>query len=437
MSGSTGETPNWAAGYVPSASEWNSWWGRKVDMSNALFTGAPFLSLSGGFMTGPLYLSDDPVASSQAVNKAYADTKLSGGGGVINGDVTINGWLRAKEVSADDYLLINKYNNYEWYMSVSTNGDHVQVYRPGWFDAWVSAGGSRYWVGSGTNLMTLDGGGNLNVANTVTAATITSNGNIFANQLVAANGVFGKALGMGPWVFYNNGTSFIQEFTPGWYNGWEISGGARSWTNGNIEVMRMTGLGDLTLLRSFTAGYIHCTGQVDAAGAVTALGGQMNMSAGGSVTRNLQMSPNWYWEWAIANGSLSWIGPLPTQKVFVQARTSDLVWVNYLGPMAGIGDYFNSSDERVKTAMVPASHGLADVLKLNPIEFNRIDQDGPREIGFSAQNVRDVIPLAVRPFDGVDGDDPMLCVAMTPVIAALVNGMKELAAEVAALKAVR
>ena len=437
MSGSTGETPNWAAGYVPSASEWNSWWGRKVDMSNALFTGAPFLSLSGGFMTGPLYLSDDPVASSQAVNKAYADSKLSSsGGGVINGSLGVTDSLNVKDVYVQDALLINKYNSYEWYMTVASTGDHVQFYRPGWFDAWISAGGSRHWVGANVDLMVLDGGGNLNVTNTVTAATITSNGNIFANQLVAANGVFGKALGLNGWVFYNDGTYYVQEFTPGWQDRWQISNGDRAWVNGNVEVMRITGAGNMTLLGAFNAGYMNCTGQVDAAGAVTALGGQMNMSSSGT-TRNLQMSPNWYWSWETANGTLSWVGPLPTQKVFVQARSTDLVWVNYLGPVAGTGAYIDSSDERRKTGIVPASCGLADVLKLNPIEFNRIDQDGPREIGFSAQNVRDVMPLAVRPFDDLDSDDPMLAVTTDSIIAALVNGMKELAAEVAALKAVR
>jgi hypothetical protein len=435
MSGSTGETPNWTAGYVPSANEWNSWWGRKVDMSNVLFTGAPFLSLSGGFMTGPLHLVDNPTTPSQAVNKAYADTKMSGTGGNISGDMGIDGSLTAKNLYAEDFLLINKFNEYEWYMTVAANGDHFQTYRPGWSDVWVSAGGARHWIGANDGLMSLDGGGNLSVKGTLYAGTISSAGNLFADQLIAANGVFGKALGLGSWVFYNDGVSLVQEFTPGWSNKWAIAGGERTWVNGGVPVMSLTGGGVLNVTAGINTGQLNSGNNVAANGAVTAAGGSMALAANVS-GRVLQMDPNWAWHWSTTTGDMTWIGPLPAPfTTFFQMRTSDKNCINLIGGFGGIVDYFVGSDTRLKTDMVPASCGLADILKLEPIEFTRIDHDGSREIGFAAQALREVIPLAVRPFDKLDTDDPILGITMTPIIVALVNGMKELAAEVAALKA--
>jgi hypothetical protein len=54
--------------------------------------------------------------------------------------------------------------------------------------------------------------------------------------------------------------------------------------------------------------------------------------------------------------------------------------------------------------------------------------DGPLELGFIAQELRDVIPEAVGPTD--DLEDPTLGIMLDPIVAALVNGMKALAARV-------
>ena len=97
MSGTfTGETPNWVAGYVPPAGEWNQWWSRKVDTDNFVFDGAPFLSLAGGQMTGALLLPPtDPIAPDEAVRKAYVDSLMfaagpfmPASGGTFSGPVT-------------------------------------------------------------------------------------------------------------------------------------------------------------------------------------------------------------------------------------------------------------------------------------------------------------------------------------------------------------
>jgi len=444
MSGTNaGETPGWVAGYVPPADEWNSWWSRKVDVSNVLFTGAPFLSLSGGFMTGQLTLAAAPTLPLHAATKAYADTKFGPAGGTITGDLHVNGGLYAGTAFG-----INKYNNYEWNMGVSDIGDHIQSHRVGYYDYWKSADGTRGWVNNNVGVMSLDPAGDLTLAGGLSAtgslsatgnlnvADIDASGNVFANQLVAANGIFGKALGVGQWVFYNNG-NLIQEFTPDWYDKWTIASGDRDWVNKGVSVLTLSGGGNMSLHHGgFDAVDISATNTVSGGTGVYSNNRLMFFGPAGLGTLVL-MSPSWYWEWTTADGDMSWVGPLPGQAVFFQMRTADKQCVNYLGPFAGLGAYVTNSDIRMKTDVTPAACGLAEVLKLEPIEFERLGREGPREIGFSAQQVRDVIPLAVRHFDRLDTDDPSLGLTMDPVIVALVNGMKELAGEVAALKAAR
>jgi hypothetical protein len=74
-------SPNWFKGYVPPTEEWNLWWSRKLDNTDPLLTGGPWLSLSGGTMTGPVYLSGDPTDVLQAATKGYVDAHSGSGGG--------------------------------------------------------------------------------------------------------------------------------------------------------------------------------------------------------------------------------------------------------------------------------------------------------------------------------------------------------------------
>jgi hypothetical protein len=148
----------------------------------------------------------------------------------------------------------------------------------------------------------------------------------------------------------------------------------------------------------------------------------------------MQFAPSWYWEWSSADGTLSWVANFPAVN-FWTMRTGDRFCFNNLGPVGG--SYFSiQSDERAKTDIVPAKYGLSEIMALEPIEFTRINDGSKREIGFSAQQVRGVIPEAVNPFGatlpdgsgGIDTDNPSLGIDTTPVIAALVNAVKELTA---------
>ena len=89
------------------------------------------------------------------------------------------------------------------------------------------------------------------------------------------------------------------------------------------------------------------------------------------------------------------------------------------------------------------------MLRLNPIRFKRIRRikdtmvtDDREDIGFSAQQLRDVIPEAVMAAGftlpdgtgGMDDAEPSLGMATTPIVAALVNAVRELTTRIEELE---
>jgi len=120
--------------------------------------------------------------------------------------------------------------------------------------------------------------------------------------------------------------------------------------------------------------------------------------------------------------------------------TQTAIAVGTLATMEGIVTTFTAvSDERLKNATMYAG-GLAEILAINPIRFtyNELGQKfggWDKEhvyVGFSAQNVQKSIPEAIQ---GYEGEEKYLSFDDRPVIAALVNAVKELKAELDALKA--
>lgn len=90
------------------------------------------------------------------------------------------------------------------------------------------------------------------------------------------------------------------------------------------------------------------------------------------------------------------------------------------------GNVTASSDEALKEEIAPFTRGLDDILQISPISYNWNALSGldrmSRYHGFSAQNVEAAIPEAV----GV-GPDGFLTLQDRPIVAALVNAVKELA----------
>jgi hypothetical protein len=96
------------------------------------------------------------------------------------------------------------------------------------------------------------------------------------------------------------------------------------------------------------------------------------------------------------------------------------------------GNITAASDERIKKNIRPFSRGLAEILAINPIlhgytEESGLDQTRDDYAGFSAQQVQSLIPEAIG-----ENADGMLSFSDRPVMAALVNAMKELNANLVA-----
>lgn len=418
--------------------------------NNALTVANAAVRRAGDTMTGLLTLSGDPANPMNAASKQYTDTKLALVGGTITGSLTVNGNIASGgSVFCAGNLYINQFNGWEWQMYVLTNGDHIQQYRGQWYDSWQSSSGVRSWVGGDIGLMNLDGGGTLNVKENVNAHNIHATDVIYADGTMGCKGnfgavgsIYGAAFSMpGGFALYNDGTYQVTFRTTNWYEYWQVAGGHRGWVNNGREVMSLNPSGSLSVIENLSGNYLQSTTHIVAInGGVSALNGQMWMTAGGG-GRIIQLAPNWYWDWNSTDGTHMWIRD---GAAFWVMRVGDNFCYNNLGPVGGT--YFSvQSDERAKTDITPARYGLSEIIALNPIEFTRINDGRKREVGFSAQQVRKVIPEAVNPFGaklpdgtgGIDTDEPSLGIDAMPVIAALVNGMKELAAEIAALKAAR
>ena len=99
-----------------------------------------------------------------------------------------------------------------------------------------------------------------------------------------------------------------------------------------------------------------------------------------------------------------------------------------------------TSDIRLKNNLGSVSYGLTEINQINPIKFSfKKDESNRQQIGFSAQDIKSIIPEAVfnsgcsYNIEGTQVDDTlgMDYVALVPV---LVNAVKELSAKVAALE---
>ena len=262
--------------------------------------------------------------------------------------------------------------------------------------------------------------GNVAIAQALSVAgAVTGSGQVSANSIQSTSGVFQVApnyyLGRGSdaaWRFVENGI-----------------------TNLSVDVN-----GNAVARGTVTAGI-----NVVAPGGVYANSGNIILgpSTGGS---QLQYQSGWYWDWNSGNGNLGWNTPA---GLFWFFRITDGNSYNQLGPVGGVGAYQNNSDARGKEDIADTTTGLAEILRLRPVTFKRKPrlkaQTPTTELGFIAQELREVIPEAVSVVGfelpdgsgGIDSSDPTLATTLDPIVAALVNCCKELAARVADLEALR
>lgn len=336
----------------------------------------------------------------------------------------------------------------------------------GWRLQWSSANGALTFCNdASTSLFYCDPSGN-----------ISCNGSIYCpGQMQTGGRIYGgTGVAFGPqngWEFsmYVDGSgNQITNHRGGWYEYWSTSGGASHWIKNNTEVMSLDGgnlwvAGNMTANSSMYAGYIQSNGNVHAVGthtgAAVSVSGDVYGSAcyhpngvfaGGSGDTGYgfyrsggdkiwQSVPNWYWRHQSDNTHFWVYNGTPFWVMYGPGGGAVNAWcINNIGPVGGQGAYGAFSDARLKTNVEDTHYGSAEIMKLRPKSFMRKKrhEDAPeprKEIGFIAQEVRQVMPEAVIAGE-LDGE-PTLIFTDAVVTAALVNAYKELSARVVALEA--
>jgi hypothetical protein len=145
-----------------------------------------------------------------------------------------------------------------------------------------------------------------------------------------------------------------------------------------------------------------------------------------------------------STGNVGFIGTETNHQVWITTNGSPRITISNSGAIrfntygAGTlttdasGNITAASDERIKSNIRPFPRGLAEILAINPIlhgytEESGLDQSRDDYAGFSAQQVQPLIPEAIG-----ENANGMLSFSDRPVMAALVNAMKELNANLVA-----
>jgi len=113
--------------------------------------------------------------------------------------------------------------------------------------------------------------------------------------------------------------------------------------------------------------------------------------------------------------------------------------ITHIGTTSGTVVGTQTSDERIKNIKpAPFKYGLADILQLNPIEYALKDDPSRDQLGFSAQQVRPILPETVFdtgcPIEGEDPNQTKLGMDYSQIIPVLVQAIKELTARIEILE---
>ena len=151
--------------------------------------------------------------------------------------------------------------------------------------------------------------------------------------------------------------------------------------------------------------------------------------------RNGSSQPGGYVYMSQSDGGNTYIWPDSSNILRISNALSNVT--NDAGTVVGT----QTSDIRLKNVLGDVTYGLAEINKINPIQFNfKNDKNVQKRIGFSAQDLQSIIPESVyktentEEVDGVEIEDVlgMEYAQITPV---LVNAVKELSTEIDNLKA--
>lgn len=94
------------------------------------------------------------------------------------------------------------------------------------------------------------------------------------------------------------------------------------------------------------------------------------------------------------------------------------------------GGMMGGCDENIKRDINPIAAGLKEVMEMQPVDFyytNSRYNDGKQHLGFIAQEIREIIPQAVKTLEGVQHDDgtPILMIDYKELVPVLVKAIQE------------
>lgn len=471
----TEHTPNWLPGYVPPAAEWNMWWSNKVDFDDTRLTGGPFLSLSGGTMTGELILAGPPVNVNDAVTKAYVDqfTPIAGpflpmSGGTMTGILT----LASNPVGNLDAATRQYVDGVGSTASQALTVAQAAVPRTGatMTGPLQLSGNPTTPLGAATKQY-VDGflplwGGNL-------YGPVGSSSSIEAQNLYSSSTMLMNAFNSWEWSFSVDGNgSKIQQFRAGWYNEWEGTTGNRYWVGPGQIFMTLDGGGNLNVIgqvtassfysggnatfnnggftggmsaNTVTAAFIHSTGNIQLDGTLT--GGTISVpgsvSSGGNLTGSGSGSVGGTWNVGAygAVGQHGWFysGTGSTYGFQFWYNGNVVARLNSTTDIA----LATLSDANFKDDIQPvAFDGLAAISRLELFKWRWKNLPRPDDapevtatpelvpvaLGFVAQQVDEVFPEAVWKTEKNWG------VSNEVLIAALCNAVQQLSRQLADLK---
>ncbi len=88
------------------------------------------------------------------------------------------------------------------------------------------------------------------------------------------------------------------------------------------------------------------------------------------------------------------------------------------------GAYSSSSDKRIKKNIEPITYGLNTILKLRPVKFT-FTQNNQIQIGFIAQEIKQIMPEVVSGIEGDLDKGEILSVSYPNIVAALTKALQE------------
>jgi len=380
--------------------------------------GVDFIStpIPAGSITAPIM--DGSATIGTSINWARADhihptdtTLLPKAGGAIAGNLTVNGSLTA----GSSGLLFTLSGTTGHSYAFGWTGANLVAYVDGTNVGQVAMQGSFLPIAGGTITGSLLVNGNLTCGD---GRLMSRNSGGYQSCVSAWNINNGVAVGF--WCETDGAM---------WFGGCDGTGAPTAgWlqltSGGNVNIAGVLA-GNILVGNNYLRGNNGVYASAD---------GTFGMATSGN--QRLQFYANgWYWGWDTQTGQLNWV---ENNTAFLCVRAADVLVYNNLGRFAGHGAYADLSDERSKLSIEPSKVGLPEIMKLSPIRFRRIMANGDEaevtEIGFSAQQVKKVIPEAVPTLGiiladgsgGLDSDNPSLGITSEVITAALVNAVKTL-----------